>query len=90
MPYTQIERTLLLHPDVVEVCTIAVPKPTKQKEAKVFVVLREGATINPDELMKFLKSQVNGQSEKIDITIIDKLPKSPAGVVLRRELVKRC
>jgi len=90
MNYGLLEEILLKHPDVVEVCTIAVPKPSKEKEAKIFVVLRQNATATPEELMAHLKSQVNGQSEKIDIAIIDELPKSPAGIVLRKKLVSLC
>ncbi len=85
-----LENILLKHPDVVEVCTIAVPKPCKEKEAKIFVVLKNNSKVTPEELMAYLKSQINGQSEKIEIAIIDELPKSPSGIVLRRELVSRC
>lgn len=85
-----LENILLKHPDVVEVCTIAVPKPCKEKEAKIFVVLKEKSKVTPEELMAHLKSQVNGQSEKIEIAIIDELPKSPSGIVLRRELLSLC
>lgn len=90
MSYRAIEEALLKHPEVVEVCAIAVPKPSKEREAKVFVVLREGAKVSSDELRDFFRAQVNGQSEKIEIQIIDKLPKSSTGTVLRRELVKLC
>jgi len=75
---------------VVEVCTIAVPKPCKEREAKIFVVLKERSRVSSEELMVYLKSQVNGQSEKIEIAIIDELPKSPSGIVLRRKLVSLC
>lgn len=90
MNYSVLENILLQHPDVVEVCTIAVPKPCKEKEAKVFVVLKKNAKTTPDELMAYLKSHVNGQSEKIEIAVIDELPKSPAGIVLRKKLVEFC
>ncbi|MGC8738111.1 MAG: AMP-binding enzyme [Candidatus Hydrogenedens sp.] len=90
MNYASLEEILLTHPDVVEVCTIAVPKPSKEKEAKIFVVLRENKKVTAEELMAYLKSRVNGQSEKIDIAIIDELPKSPTGIVLRRKLVSLC
>lgn len=90
MSYGIIEEALLKHPDVVEVCAIAVPKPSKEREAKVFVVLREGANATSEKLAQFLHSQINGISERVEIQIIDKLPKSPTGAVLRRELVKMC
>ncbi len=90
MSYSVLENVLLKHPDVVEVCAIAVPKPNKEKEAKIFVVLRESANTTPEELMTHLKSYVNGQSEKIEISVIDELPKSPTGMVLRKELLSLC
>ncbi len=90
MNYTLLENVLLKHPDVVEVCTIAVPKPSKEKEAKIFVVLRKNAQATSEELMSYLKNHVNGQSEKIEISVIDELPKSPAGIVLRKKLVSLC
>ncbi len=90
MSYKVIEETLLKHPDVVEVCAIAVPKPSKEREAKAFVVLREGRKATAEELKEFLCSQVNGLSEKVEVQVIDELPKSSTGAVLRRELVKLC
>ncbi|MCX8065154.1 MAG: hypothetical protein N3G21_08275 [Candidatus Hydrogenedentes bacterium] len=90
MSYRIIEEALLKHPDVVEVCAIAVPKPSKEREALVFVVLREKAKVSEEELVHFFRSQVNGLSEKIEVRIIEKLPKSSTGAVLRRELVKLC
>ncbi len=90
MDYSLLEKVLLTHPDVIEVCTIAVPKPSKTKEAKIFVVLRDNAKTTQEELMNYLRNQVNGQSEKIEIMIIDELPKSPSGIVLRRKLLSLC
>lgn len=90
MGYRVLEEVLLKHPDVIEVCAIAVPKPSKMREAKIFVVLRENSMVKPEELMNFLREKVNGLSERVEIEIIDELPKSPSGMVLRKELVSRC
>lgn len=90
MGYRVLEEVLLKHPDVIEVCAIAVPKPSKTREAKIFVVLRENSMVKPEELMNFLREKVNGLSERVEIEVIDELPKSPSGMVLRKELVSRC
>ncbi|HOV33461.1 MAG TPA: hypothetical protein PLX23_08875 [Candidatus Hydrogenedens sp.] len=90
MDYSLLEKALLTHPDVIEVCAIAVPKPSKEKEAKAFVVLRDNAKATSAELMNHLKSQVNGQSEKIEIVILSELPKSPSGIVQRKKLLSLC
>jgi long-chain acyl-CoA synthetase len=90
MSYQDIENALLNHPDVVEVCVISAPHPEHEKTTKAFVALRKGASASNETLHAFLKSQLNGRSEGIQVQVLEELPKGPTGAVSRRMLIAMC
>ena len=48
--------------------------------------LRDGATVTPAELVHWLSEQVASYKRLGGITIVEKVPRSAAGKILRREL----
>jgi acyl-CoA synthetase (AMP-forming)/AMP-acid ligase II len=49
----EVESVVETHPDVAECACFSVPDPITTEEVKIAVVLREGATVTPDELVDF-------------------------------------
>ena len=51
-----------------------------------YVVLRPGATASPQELMRFVAGEVAHYKQIRRLEVIDAIPKSAAGKILRRVL----
>ena len=54
---------------------------------KAFVVMKGQAS--PDELMAFVNEQVAPFKKIRLLEVVDQIPKSPAGKILRRTLIER-
>jgi len=63
------------------------PHPEAGEVPKAFVVLKSAAT--PEELMAYVAERVAAYKKVRRIEIIDAIPRSPAGKLLRRVLIER-
>ena len=85
----EIESLLVQHPAVAEAAVIGKSDEIKGQVAALFVTLREGYQDTP-ELIKALKDYVAGKigamARPEDIYIIDELPKTRSGKIMRRLL----
>ena len=50
------------------------------------VALKEGESVDEDELRRFVKDQVAGYKYPRKIWFVDELPKGPTGKILKREI----
>ncbi len=82
----EIEEVLSTHPSVSEVGVAAVPDPTKGEVPKAWVVARAGMTAVPDELKAYCRERLAPYKVPGQIVIVNELPKSGAGKILRRKL----
>lgn len=87
MPTRQLENVLVEHPAVTEVCVIAVSDAERGKYAKAFVVLRNHAHCSTADLARFCRERMPEFADNDEIIVVPSLPKSPMGMVLRRDLV---
>jgi long-chain acyl-CoA synthetase len=82
----EVEDLLYTHPAVREVAVVGVPDPYRGETVKAFVSLRPGATATPEELVQYGKDTMAAYKYPRTVEIIDELPKTPTGKILRREL----
>jgi oxalate---CoA ligase len=82
----EIDQALLQHPNVAEAAAFAVPHSRLGEEVAAAVVLREGATVTPLDLRKFLLSSLAQFKIPRRIVFVDRLPKGVTGKVQRKRL----
>ena len=87
----EVEDILYQHPAVREACVIGIPDPYRGETVKAFVSLRDQVTgpINPEDLIHFCKNRLAAYKYPRSIEILDDLPKTQTGKILRREMRER-
>jgi len=83
---TELEALLLEHPQVNDCAVVGVADREAGEIPKAFVVLKPGATVDEDALMDFLREKVAGYKRVRQVELVDGIPRSPSGKILRRLL----
>ena len=86
VPPAELEAVLLRHPDVADAAVIGLPDDEAGEIPVGYVVLRPGATASPAEIMRFVAGDVAHYKQLRRLEVIDAIPKSAAGKILRRVL----
>jgi long-chain acyl-CoA synthetase len=84
----EVEDVLHRHPQVLEAGVIGIPDPVYGEEVKAFVVLKTAGSACEAELIEFCKQHLPAFKRPKSIRLMDALPKSAVGKILRRELRK--
>ena len=83
----EVENHILSHPKVKNACVVAMPDPVFGEKACAFIIPVEGATLDLDEMNKFLLGREIAKFKLPErLRLVREFPISPAGKVLRREL----
>jgi long-chain acyl-CoA synthetase len=82
----EVEDVLYQHPAVRETGVVGVPDPYRGETVKAFVSLKAGTSVRPDELIAFCKERMAAYKYPRQVEIVDEIPKTVTGKVLRREL----
>lgn len=82
----EVESFLAGHADVAEVGVVGAPHPDRGEVTIAFVVPRAGRQPSEDELLAYCKKSLSGYKTPWAIAVIDALPKTTTGKMLRREL----
>ena len=82
----EIEELLYEHPAVREAAVIGIPHAELGEEVCAAVALKAGATTTPDELRGHVKAQAAAYKYPRHVWIVDELPKTPTGKILKRQV----
>lgn len=82
----EVENVLTLHPDVVEAACIGVPDAKSTEAVKVFVVAREGADLDADQVTAWCRESLTAYKVPRQVEFRAELPKTNVGKILRRAL----
>ncbi|CAN5310884.1 long-chain fatty acid--CoA ligase [soil metagenome] len=88
---TEVEGVLYRHPKVLKACVAGVPDARTGEAVKAYVVLREGESATPEEIIEFCGDERRGLTgyrvPKL-VEFRDSLPETLVGKVLRRVLAE--
>ena len=76
----------MAHPAVAGAAVVGAPDPTWVEAVTAFVTLRPGAQVTGAELQDAVRSALAGYKVPKSVHVVDALPLSPVGKVLRRAL----
>jgi long-chain acyl-CoA synthetase len=85
----EVEDVLYGHPAVREAAVVGVPDAYRGETVKAFVALKPGAAATPAELIAYCRDNMAAYKYPRSVELIDELPKTATGKVLRRELRSR-
>jgi acyl-CoA synthetase (AMP-forming)/AMP-acid ligase II len=87
VPPAELEAVLVSHPKVKDAGVIGVPMADGGEAPKACIVC-EG-DVDPDELMTYVAERVAPYKRVREVELVDEVPKSPSGKILRRILRER-
>ncbi|KAL3654951.1 hypothetical protein CASFOL_000737 [Castilleja foliolosa] len=88
VPPAELEQILQSIPEVADAAVIPFPDEEAGEIPMAYIVRKPGSTISATQIMDFVAKQVAPYKKIRRVAFIDSIPKSPAGKILRRELVK--
>jgi long-chain acyl-CoA synthetase len=83
----EIEEVLYEHPAVAEAAVIGIPHPTHGEEVGAAVALKPGVQAAPEEIRDFVKGQVAAYKYPRRVWIVEALPKTATGKIVKREII---
>ncbi len=85
----EIEELLYEKPEIEEVAVIGLPDKSRGEYIKAFVVLKEGASLNEEDVIKYCKENLSHIKIPRKVEFRNELPKSLIGKILKRVLKEK-
>ncbi|MDT5312693.1 MAG: long-chain acyl-CoA synthetase [Mycobacterium sp.] len=85
----EVEDVLYTNDAVLEAGVVGLPDPYRGETVKAYVSLREGFSIEAQELIEFCRSRMAAYKYPREVEIVDVIPKTATGKILRRSLRAR-
>lgn len=82
----EVENAIFGHPDVADVAVIGVPDEQWGEAVKAIIVLKPGASENPDSIIAWARERVANYKAPKSVDFIAAIPRNASGKILRREL----
>ncbi|MEV5835409.1 acyl-CoA synthetase [Nocardia sp. NPDC052112] len=85
----EVEEALYTHESIAETAVFGVPHPTWIEAVVAAVVPKDGARLDPDDVISHCRTRLAGYKTPKYVVIVDELPKNPSGKLLKRQLRER-
>ena len=85
----EVEDVLYQHPAVYEAAVVGAPDEYRGETVHAFISLKPGVGVDPDELIAFCREEMAAYKVPRVVEIVDEIPKTTSGKILRRELRER-
>jgi len=82
----ELEGLIATHPKVADVAVIGIPDDEAGELPKAFVVPAPGETVTLDDIQAFVSEHLSSYKQIRALDIVESIPKSAAGKILRKEL----
>ena len=82
----EIEEVMMTHPAVSLAAVVGVPHDRHGEEIKAYVILKQGAQADADEIVTWCKDNMAAYKYPRLVEIRDSLPMTATGKILKREL----
>ncbi|KDP30952.1 hypothetical protein JCGZ_11328 [Jatropha curcas] len=87
VPPAELEQLLQSNPEIADAAVVPYPDEDAGQIPMAYIVRKPGRNITEAQVMDFIAKQVAPYKKIRRVAFIDSIPKSPAGKILRRELV---
>ena len=85
----EVEDVLYTHPAIQEAAVVGIPDEYRGENVAAFVTLQSGPeadAVTEDEIVEFCREKLASYKAPRQVTIIDELPKTSSGKILRRTI----